>query len=147
MRGHIAFCLSIRFTILRLLESQPQNPEFRNNSENSHPYLCDKFQNFMSLFIFSLCNWTHYYPNFIKVRGHIAFCLSIQFRIFRLLESPPQHPEFRINSENSHPHKRDKYQFFFLQIDHNLHMKSTTYICKHFSHMIDTYMFKDFDII
>ena len=26
-------------------------------------------------------------------------------------------------------------------------MKSTTYICKHFSHMIDTYIFKDFDII
>ena len=34
-----------------------------------------------------------------------------------------------------------------LQFDHNLRMKSTTYICKHFPHMIDTYIFKDFDII
>ena len=36
-----------------------------------------------------------------------------------------------------------------LQFDHNLRMKSTTYICKHFSHMIYIYIyiFKDFDII
>ena len=56
------------------MESQPQNPEFRINPEDFHPCLLHTSPG---------SNWTHYYPNFIKVRGHNAFCLSIQFRILR----------------------------------------------------------------
>ena len=31
------------------MESQPQNPEFRNNPENFHLCLCDKYQNLVHL--------------------------------------------------------------------------------------------------
>ena len=68
------------------MESQPQNPEFRINPENFHPCLSHTSPG---------SSLTQYDPNFIKVRGHIAFCFSIQFSILRLLESQHQNPEFR----------------------------------------------------
>ena len=33
------------------MESQPQNPEFRNNPENLQPCVCVKYQNLVNLLI------------------------------------------------------------------------------------------------
>ena len=36
------------------MESQPQNPEFRNNPENFHPCICYKHQNLTTWLLYSI---------------------------------------------------------------------------------------------
>ena len=71
------------------MESQPQNPEFRNNLGNSHP-----------------CKYAiQNYKLTLQKKYGVQNMANSAFWGWLSMESQPQNPEFRNNLENFHPWK------------------------------------------